>query len=143
MFLSHRFLFSWVFSPTIYIKKLILKVLFFFFFDKAPRIGPNLTSLTPINSTALNATWEALSLDDANGVIVNYTVCYTTNGNELNSCSTSRTTNNSTLSYTLTGLNEATTYVVAVKASTKIGDGPLGKNLTNKTDEASTYYNPF
>ena len=102
-----------------------------------------MVSLTSINATALEATWEALSLDDANGVIVNYTVCYTTNGNELNSCSTSRTTNNSTLSYTLTGLNEATTYVVAVKASTKIGDGPLGRNLTNKTDEASTYYNPF
>ena len=114
-----------------------------FFFDTEPRIGPDLISLTPINSTTLKASWEALSLDDANGVIVNYTVCYTTSNTELNSCSTNRTTNRNTLSYSLTGLNEATAYVVAVKARTVVGYGPLGKNLTSETAKAGTYSNVF
>jgi hypothetical protein len=41
--------------------------------------------------------------------------------------------------FNLTGLNEATSYFVAVKAGTEAGFGPNGNNLTNTTLEDSKY----
>ena len=94
----------------------------------------------PVSSTALEVTWEKLEESDTNGNITGYRVCYATQQLSLVSCLEYQAVagiKNTT--FNLTGLNEATTYFVAVKAGTQVGFGPNGNNLTNTTLEDSKY----
>ena len=89
----------------------------------------------------MNITWEKLSPDDANGEILKYEVCYKASVNSTDiDCDSSESVNNSdTTDVVLDGLNEATTYNVAVRAATSQGFGGLGNIMTRKTLEASKY----
>jgi hypothetical protein len=94
----------------------------------------------PVSSTALEVTWEKLQENDTNGNITGYRVCYATQQLSRNSCPKFKDVlgvENTT--FNLTGLNEATSYFVAVQAGTRAGFGPNENNLTNTTLEASKY----
>ena len=80
-----------------------------------------------------------LSVDDANGTITKYEVCYKASDVTTDiDCNLKKAINDSnTREIVLDGLNEATTYNVAVKAATAEGFGDLGPVSTNKTLEAS------
>ena len=85
----------------------------------------------------MEVAWGNLTQDDANGVITQYKVCYKASRNisEID-CDSSKTIDaRQARVVTLNGLNEATTYNVAVQAGTEEGFGPLGAIVTNKTLE--------
>ena len=83
--------------------------------------------------------WGNLSNDDANGEIIEYAVCYKASENATDiDCDMNKTVNSSyTREVLLDGLNEATTYNVAVRAATKVGFGVQGAVNASKTLEAS------
>ena len=83
--------------------------------------------------------WGNLSNDDANGEIIEYAVCYKASENATDiDCDMNKTVNNGyTREVLLGGLNEATTYNVAVRAATKEGFGMRGAANASKTLEAS------
>ena len=95
-----------------------------------------------MTATSIKITWGELSLDDANGVITKYEVCYKASDNSTDiDCTSKESVNNgNTREVVLDGLNEATTYNVAVKAATSVGFGDLGAIMTRKTLEASKYF---
>jgi hypothetical protein len=75
-------------------------------------------------------------LDDANGVIRKYEVCYA-RGSAVSDCSTSKMVtgvDNSTTD--ITGLTPVTLYTVAVRACTEIGYGPLGERISVTTHKS-------
>ena len=93
-----------------------------------------------MTSTSVVIAWNEISQDDANGVITNYSVCYKVSQNlsEVD-CTSSKTVDASTTTFNLTGLNEATTYVVAVRAKTSKGFGKLGMAVNITTLEDSKF----
>ena len=95
-----------------------------------------MTNIFALNSTALNVSWNKLP----NSNVTNYIVCYQlqNGGNNIN-CSTNVTVGENASSVILTGLNEFTTYVVAVRVSTTDGDGLPGESASETTDQFSKY----
>jgi hypothetical protein len=84
----------------------------------------------------LEVTWNKLSVDDSNGEITKYEVCYAL-GSVVPNCSTSIMVigvDNTTTD--ITGLKPATLYTVAFRASTKEGYGPLGEHMSVTTNES-------
>ncbi len=88
----------------------------------------------------LQVSWSKLSVDDSNGVIIRYEVCYQ-RGSTVSDCTNSKevTGVNNTMTE-LTGLIPATMYSVAVRAFTAAGDGQLGNSKSNTTLENSEYF---
>jgi hypothetical protein len=96
--------------------------------------------LMPKSSTALEVTWEKLHENDTNGNITGYRVCYATQLLSRNSCPKFKDVLGVQITtFNLTGLNEATSYFVAVQAGTRAGFGSNGNILTNTTLEDSKY----
>ena len=94
----------------------------------------------PVSSTALEVTWEKLHENDTNGNITGYRVCYATQQLSPDGCPQYQDVvgaDNTT--FNLTGLNEATSYFVAVKAGTRAGFGPNENDLNNTTLEDRKY----
>ena len=87
----------------------------------------------------MKITWERLSVDDANGVITKYEVCYKASDTSTDiDCTLKKSVDDgNTRQVVLGGLNEATTYNVAVQAATSQGFGDRGTTMTQKTLEAS------
>ena len=112
------------------------------FYFSEPSRGPSITSVTDVTATSINIIWEKLSHDDANGVIKKYEVCYKASVTSTDiDCNLKKSVNNGdTKEVVLGGLNEATTYNVAIKAATSQGFGNLGTITTKKTLEASKYF---
>ena len=106
-----------------------------------PAKGATVTMVIPVSSTTLEVTWEQLHENDTNGNITGYRVCYSTQQLSLVSCLEHQDVAGIDTTINLTGLNEATSYFVAVKAGTEAGFGPNGNNLTNATLEAGKYPN--
>ena len=78
-----------------------------------------------------------MSIDDANGNIIKYAVCYQLHSSNVDYCATNTTVKNGTkTSFTLIRLNEGTTYYIAIKASTAVGFGGIGfiVNVTTPDD---------
>ena len=102
-----------------------------------PSKGPNITSISVVSSTTLKVTWAKLSSDYSNGNITKYAVCYNDKTSS-SSCISNKTIEaaNTTM-IVLTGLNEATTYYIGIRAATNLGFGELGIVKSNKTLEDS------
>jgi hypothetical protein len=84
----------------------------------------------------LEVTWNKLSVDDSNGVITKYEVCYAL-GSVVPNCSKSKmVTGVDNTTTEITGLTPVTLYTVAVRASTKEGYGPLGERMGVTTNES-------
>lgn len=90
-------------------------------------------------STSIEVSWQRLNSDDANGKITKYAVCYELfkeSESSIDKCNETRDVINS---FNITNLKKFTKYRIAVKASTKIGFGPLGNNIIVSTDEDGKY----
>ena len=75
-------------------------------------------------------------MDDSNGVITKYEVCYS-RGSVVSDCSTSKMlTGVDNTTTEITGLTPVTLYTVAVRASTKEGYGRLGERRRVTTNES-------
>ena len=90
----------------------------------------------------MTVSWEGLDIDDANGNITKYAVCYKASENSSDiDCSLNETVDstndNNGGEVDLNDLNEATNYNIAVRASTAVGFGVLGVVITTKTSEDS------
>ena len=84
--------------------------------------------------------WKKLTSDESNGIIIYYTVCYSVHSTSEVDCRLNTTVfGGKNTMCKLTGLNEATNYDVAVKASTKIGFGGPGVKKNAYTLEDSKY----
>lgn len=81
-------------------------------------------------------TWEKLSRNYSNGDIIEYEVCYKDEIFTLLPCrSNKKVEGANTTMAVLTGLNEATTYYIRVRASNVNGFGKLGIVMSNTTLE--------
>ena len=86
----------------------------------------------------LEVTWNKLSVDDSNGEIIRYEVCY---GSVVSDCSTGKmVTGVDNTTTEITRLTPATLYTVAVRASTKVGFGPLGEHMSVTMNESGELY---
>ena len=103
-----------------------------------PSKGPNITSVHVINSTALKVTWGKLSLNYSNGDITKYEVCYD-DKTFSTGCPLNKEVKSTDTMIVLTGLNEATTHYIRVRAANKLGFGELGITKSNTTLEDSKY----
>jgi hypothetical protein len=103
------------------------------FVSIAPTGPPNNLQATPINSTAVNVTWEPPTPDDQNGVIAIYTITYSSQ-----SAMESGSTNTSDTMVILSGLEEFREYNITVTASTTVGSGPE-RSVTVMTPESGMY----
>ncbi|CAB4027934.1 phosphatidylinositol phosphatase PTPRQ-like, partial [Paramuricea clavata] len=100
-----------------------------------PAEGPNISSIIS-SANELEVTWKKLSVDDSNGVITKYEVCYAL-GSAVSNCSTSKMlTGVDNTKTEIVGLTPVTLYTVAVRASTKVGYGPLGERMVVQTNES-------
>ena len=112
----------------------------FCFISLEPAKGPTIIEITA-NSTAFQITWTKLSLDDSNGVIINYEVCYRLGSTVSHNCSQDMKFNVSDVNNTeIIGLKPARKYTVAVRAYTKVGPGPLGTSKSETTNQSRKYY---
>jgi hypothetical protein len=80
-----------------------------------------------------------LNTDDANGEIIRYEVCYELGPAVLN-CTTNKTIITVDNTADVTGLTPAMLYTVAVRAVTKVGNGPLGERMSVTTLESGELY---
>ena len=85
----------------------------------------------------MKITWNTLNKKDANGTITGYEVCYKASETPDDiDCSLNNTVDNVSVTMTvLQNLQPATTYYVAVKARTSVGDGNLGPTSSTKTTD--------
>ena len=80
--------------------------------------------------------WTELSVQEANAVVTKYGICYKESDTRGNICDKSRDDiNKDQNTFTLIGLNEYTSYDVAVRAGTSDGFGPVGKFFTATTKQ--------
>ena len=83
-------------------------------------------------------TWGKLSRDFSNGDITKYEVCY--NDTIFTTVySLKKEVKSTDTMIVLTGLNEATTHYIRVRAANKLGFGELGITKSNTTLEDSKY----
>ena len=100
-----------------------------------PSKGPDVESSPRKSSTSISVVWKELSLDDANGVITEYRVCYMLEERSTGELCNSNVSANQNLNVTLSGLQKYKSYVIGVRASTAIGFGPPGKTMTIRTNQ--------
>ncbi len=94
-----------------------------------------------MSSTELEVTWTKLRENDTNDDITAYRVCYGIQESSVRSCDMYKDVDGiNTFTYNLSGLNEATTYFVAVQAGTQIGFGEIENILSNRTLEDGKQY---
>lgn len=97
--------------------------------------------LKAISSTMLEVRWEKLNESDSNGNITAYRVCYGIAGVDIMACPKYKVVHGAdNLVFSLTGLNEATLYFVAVMAGTVAGFGPIGNVVNNMTFEDGEFH---
>ncbi len=111
------------------------------FICTVPAAGPTITNITDINSTSLIVLWRKLSIDDSNGPIFGYRVCYRVlERNAGGICSKIKDVSGVNITWViLTGLMNATTYDIAIRAESSVGFGPVGKIVSHKTLDEGMY----
>ena len=102
--------------------------------SSVPSAAPVFTVST--TATSITLTWQPLPTCDENGNITNYTIAYRMEGgmdmsfNETVVDAASRTA-------VVTSLTPYTNYTIKMAASTSVGRGEFGPNVTVQTNESS------
>ena len=86
------------------------------------------------SSTSIWVDWDAVPIADQNGIILTYTVTYSSLPGAI---SQTAIINASSIHVTLNGLKKYTNYRIFVFASTAKGDGNASDPITVTTDEDS------
>ena len=108
------------------------------FFLTEPSASPANVTANVLNSTSILVSWGQVPLLDQNGVILSYTVTYTSSGSGSAKTKIVTAPANQT---TLTGLNEHTEYRITGFASTAKGGGIESTSVVIITDEDSKFVN--
>ena len=101
-----------------------------------PIASPANVTANVLNSTSIFVSWGQVPLLDQNGVILSYTVTYTSSRSGSAKTKIVTAPANQT---TLTGLNEHTEYSITVFASTSKGGGTKSAPIVIITDEDSKF----
>ena len=107
-----------------------------FCFLTEPSASPANVTANVLNSTSILVSWGQVPLLDQNGVILSYTVTYTSSRSGSAKTKIVTAPANQT---TLTGLNEHTEYSITVFASTSKGGGTKSAPIVIITDEDSKF----
>ena len=109
-------------------------------FYAVPASPPDSVTAVNISSTAIQVSWNPVSAIDQNGVITEYEVEYNqTTFSEVSMYNTI-TVNSTTLMVDLTGLEEYVVYSIRVRAYTRVGVGPFGYVVMERTREDCKYF---
>ena len=101
-------------------------------FPAAPSTFP-IFIIETTTATSIAITWQPLAACEQNGIITNYTVAYKMDGGsfiEIVVDAANRTA-------VVTALTPFTNYTIKMAASTSVGRGPFGREMTVQTNESS------
>ena len=110
-------------------------VLIPFSFHSVPSAAPEL-SVTAVTATSITVTWQPLPPCEQNGVITNYTITYRMEGGMDMSFSES-VVDAANLIHVVESLTPYTNYSIKMAASTSVGRGEFGTEVTVQTSETS------
>ena len=99
-----------------------------------PASAPNFT-IDATTATSITVAWQPLPGCDQNGVITNYTIAYTIVGN---TTFTNTVVGAADRSAVISPLTPFTNYTIKMAASTSVGRGSFGDEVTVQTNEAGT-----
>ena len=103
------------------------------FLFSEPASPPQNVQTTVLSSTAIMVTWEEVPAIEENGIIINYEVEF--EPLEFTDTLMINTTNGTSFSTVITGLQEFVAYNIHVRAYTRVGPGPFSVAVTNRTFE--------
>ena len=96
-----------------------------------PSAAPEFTLST--TSTSITVSWQPLPSCDQNGVITNYTIAYRMEGGT----DSEIVVDAANRMHVVESLTPYTNYSIKMAASTSVGRGEFGPNVTVQTDESS------
>ena len=106
-------------------------------------VPPQLSNVTVdrINDTAMTVTWELISITEANGHILGYTMTYSPDSTRTRQAAMFKMVGPNDNQVTVNDLMRGVSYTVTVSASTMTGDGPASEtiSLSSSIDETSMY----
>lgn len=102
-----------------------------------PRLPPRNIILSTTGSRSLLLSWDHLSKNDTNGIIINYSVCTQKQGASTPICVNVSATDNS---YAANGLKPYSNYTVTIAAINSAGFGPYNSGITKQTNEEGKYF---
>ena len=105
-------------------------------FSPSVPAGAPLFSITTVTATNITITWQPLPTCEQNGVITNYTIAYRMEGG-MNMNFTEMVVDAANLTAVVTPLTPYTNYTLKMAASTSVGRGEFGPNMTVQTNESS------
>ena len=113
-------------------------VVFFFVISlsSAPRLAPRNVILKITGSRSLLLSWDHLSKNDINGIIINYSVCTQLGANTPICVNVSATANG----YPASGLKPYSNYTVKIAAINSAGFGPYNVGITKQTNKEGKYF---
>ena len=102
--------------------------------SSVPSAAPVFTVST--NATSITVTWQPLPPCEQNGVITNYTIAYRMEG-ETDMSFNEIVVDAASLMHVVESLTPYTNYSVKMAASTSVGRGDFGPEMTVQTNESS------
>ena len=99
-----------------------------------PSVSPSGVRVERLNSTAMNVSWTLLTLEEARGFVISYTVSY-----KKDEGMAKRTTESVVVpggeqsSVVIGGLDPGSSYLVSVSASTSAGTGEMSEEIMVST----------
>ena len=99
-----------------------------------PSAAPEFTVST--TATSVTITWQRLPTCEQNGVITNYTIAYRMEGG-MDMNFTEMVVDAANLTAVVTPLTPYTNYTLKMAASTSVGRGKFGPEMTVQTNESS------
>ena len=103
--------------------------------SSVPAAAP-LFSITTVTATSVTITWQRLPPCEQNGVITIYTIAYRMEGGmDINF--TKMVMDAANLTAVVTPLAPYTNYTIKMAASTSVGQGEFGREVTVQTSESS------
>ena len=106
-----------------------------FFPSSVPSAAP-VFNITAVTATSIAVTWQPLPPCEQNGVITSYTIAYRMEG-ETGMSFNESVVNGTSLMHVVASLTPYTNYSIKMAASTSVGRGDFGPNVTVQTNESS------
>ena len=121
-----------LFGPTYHIHMYVYILLFPHLFPlPVPSAAPVFTVST--TATSITITWQPLPLCEQNGVITNYIIAYRMEGGTVSEF----VVDAANRMHVVESLTSYTNYSIKMAASTSVGRGDFGPEVTVQTDESS------
>ena len=103
--------------------------------EDVPSAAPEF-NITAVTATSLTITWQPLPPCERNGVITNYTIAYRMEGG-MDMSFSEVAVGDTRLMHVVKSLTPYTNYTIKMAATTSVGRGELGPEVTVQTDEST------